>query len=138
MDTTKRDLKGMKYSSVINKAKDKQGGLTLIGFVLMLAVLIFVAYLGMRIIPIYVNYYSVVRAMEGMQETPGLSRRTPRDIRNALYDRLYVSYMDDLTDKNVKITRSNGVNVRVVYAIREPIIGNLDVIVSFDRSVKLN
>ena len=110
----------------------------MIGFVLALATLIFVAYLGMRIVPIYINYYSVVRAMDGMQETPGLARKTPMVIRDALYDRLWVSYMDDLTDKNVKITRSNGVNVRVVYAIREPIIGNLDIIVSFDRSVKLN
>ncbi len=128
----------MNDSSVTNKGKNKQGGLTLIGFVLALAALIFVAYLGMRILPIYINYYSVVRAMDGMQETPGLARRTPRDIRNALYDRLYVSYMDDLTDKNVKITRSNGVNVRVIYAVREPILGNLEIIVSFDRSVKLN
>ena len=128
----------MNDSSVINKGKDKQGGLTLIGFVLALAALIFVAYLGMRIAPIYINYYSVVRAMEGMQETPGLARKTPMVIRDALYDRLWVSYMDDLTDKNVKITRSNGVNVRVVYAVREPILGNLEIIVSFDRSVKLN
>jgi len=128
----------MNDSSVINKGKDKQGGLTLIGFVLALATLIFVAYLGMRIVPIYINYYSVVRAMDGMQETPGLARKTPMVIRDALYDRLWVSYMDDLTDKNVKITRSNGVNVRVVYAVREPILGNLEIIVSFDRSVKLN
>ena len=127
----------MNDSSVTTKGNRKQGGLTLIGFVLMLALLIFVAYLGMRIVPIYINYYSVVRAMDGMAETPGLSRQSPMRIRDALYDRLYVSYMDDLTDKNVKIIRSNGVNVRVVYSIRESIIGNLDIIVSFDRSVRL-
>ncbi len=86
---------------------------------------------------IYLNYYSVVRAMDGVAEIPGLSRKTPMRIRDALYDRLYISYMDDLTDKNVKITRSNGVNIRVVYNVREPILGNLDIIVSFDRSVKL-
>ena len=124
--------------SVTTKGNGKQGGLTLIGFVLMLVALVFLAYIGMKIAPIYVNYYSVVRAMDNMQEIPGLARKTPMQIRDALYDRLYVSYMDDLTDKNVKITRSNGVNVRVVYEIREPILGNLDVIVSFDRSVKLN
>ena len=123
--------------SATTKGNRKQGGLTLIGFVLMLSLLIFVAYLGMRIAPIYINYYSVVRAMDGMAEVPGLSRKTPMRIRDALYDRLYISYMDDLTDKNVKITRSDGVNVRVVYNVREPIIGNLDIIVSFDRSVKL-
>ena len=127
----------MNDSSVTTKGTRKQGGLTLIGFVLTLAALIFVAYLGMKIVPIYINYYSVIRAMDGMSEQPGLSRKTPMQIRDALYDRLWVSYMDDLTDKNVKITRSNGVNVRVVYHVREPIIGNLDIIVSFDRSVKL-
>jgi hypothetical protein len=116
----------------------KQRGLTLVGFLLMLVALIFVAYLAMKIVPIYVNYFSVARAMDGMKDTPGLASRSPMQIRDALYDRLYVSYMDDLTDKNVKITRSNGVNVRVVYAVRENIMGNLDIIVSFDRSIKLN
>ena len=128
----------MRDSSVTTKGNRKQGGLTLIGFVLVLAGLIFVVYLGMKIAPTYMDYYSVVRAMDGMQATPGLARKTPMQIRNALYDRLWVSYMNDITDKNVKITRSNGVNVRVTYAVREPILGNLDVIMSFDRSVKLN
>lgn len=128
----------MSESAVTTKGNRKQGGLTLIGFVLMLAALVFVAYLGMKILPIYINYYSVIRAMDGMKETPGLSRKSPVVIRDALYDRLWVSYMNDLKDKNVKITRSNGVNVRVVYQVREPIMGNLDIIVSFDRSVRLN
>jgi len=125
-------------SSALKSRHGKQGGMTLIGFILMLAALVFVAYLAMKIVPIYINYYSVVRAMDGMKETPGLSTQSPMRIRDALYDRLYVSYMDDLTDKNVKITRSNGVNVRVVYAVRENIMGNLDIIVAFDRSIKLN
>lgn len=128
----------MSESAVTTKGNRKQGGLTLIGFVLMLAALVFVAYLGMKILPIYINYYSVIRAMDGMKETPGLSRKSPMQIRDALYDRLWVSYMNDLKDKNVKIIRSNGVNVRVVYQVREPIMGNLDIIVSFDRSVRLN
>ena len=128
----------MSDSIEMAKGVHKQRGLTLIGFVLMLVALVFVAYVGMKTIPIYINYYSVVRAMDGMADTPGYKRKTPLQIRDGLKDRLYVSYMDDLKDKDIKITRSNGVNLRVAYEVREPILGNLDIIVSFDRSVKLN
>ena len=128
----------MSNSTELARGVRKEGGLTLIGFVLMLIALVFVAYVAMKIVPIYINYYSVVRAMDGMHDTPGYKRKTPTQIRDGLKDRLYVSYMDDLTDKHMKITRSNGVHLRVAYQVREPILGNLDIIVSFDRSVKLN
>ena len=116
----------------------KQGGLTLIGFIIVLSIALFVAYIGMKIGPIYMEYYSVVSAMNDMSEEKGNAKRSPFVLRRNLQARLYVSYSSNVKDNHIKITRSNGVNLRVVYAVREPILGNLDVIVTFDKSVRLN
>ncbi len=116
----------------------KQGGLTLIGFIIVLSIALFVAYIGMKIGPIYMEYYSVVSAMNDMSEEKGNAKRSPFVLRRNLQARLYVSYSSNVKDNHIKVTRSDGVNLRVVYAVREPILGNLDVIVTFDKSVRLN
>jgi Tfp pilus assembly major pilin PilA len=115
----------------------KQGGLTLIGFIIVLSIALFVAYVGMKIGPIYMEYYSVVSAMNDMSEEKGNAKKSPVVLRRKLQARLYVSYSSNVKDNHIKVTRSDGVKLRVAYSVREPILGNLDVIISFDKSVPL-
>ena len=116
----------------------KQKGLTLIGFVVMLSFVLFIAFIGMKIGPIYMEYYSVVSAMNGVASERGSARLSPFDIIVKVLNRLYVSYStENVKEKHIKITRGNGVSLRIAYEVRKPVIGNLDVVAKFDRSVKL-
>ena len=116
----------------------KQGGLTLIGFFIVLAISIFFAYLGMRIVPIYMEYWSVVNAMDGVAKERGSANYTPDLIRTKVMDRLYISYSSNNVErKHMKITRRAGVQLRIAYEVRKPVLGNLDVIAKFDRTVRL-
>lgn len=117
----------------------KQKGLTLIGFVIVLSFVLFIAFIGMKIGPIYMEYYSVVSAMNGVASERGSARLSPFDIKVKVLNRLYVSYSaENVKEKHIKITRGNGVNLRIAYEVRKPVIGNLDVVAKFDRSVKLS
>ena len=117
----------------------KQKGLTIIGFVMVLSLVIFTVYLGMRIAPIYLEYYSVVSAMNGVASERGSARYTPFDIKVKVLNRLYVSYSAaNVKEQHIKVLRRNGVQLRVVYEVRQPLVGNLDVVASFDRMVKLS
>jgi len=116
----------------------KQGGMSLIGFVIVLAMVIFVSYIGMKIVPIYMEYYSVVSAMNGVASERGSANMTPFDIRVKVLNRLYVSYSENVKEKHIKLTRGNGVHLRIAYEVRTPVIGNLDVVAKFDRSVRLS
>ena len=115
----------------------KQGGLTLIGFIIVLSIALFVAYLGMKIAPKYMEYYSVVSAMNDMSAEPGNAQKSVSVLRRDLSARLYVSYSSSVKDRHIKLTRSNGVRLVVAYEVREPILGNLDVIMTFKKSVPL-
>jgi len=116
----------------------KQGGLTLISFIFVLAFVIFVSYIGMKIGPIYMEYYSVVSAMNGVASERGSANLSPYDVRVKVLNRLYVSYAaENVKEKHIKLTRNNGVNLRIAYEVRKPVIGNLDVVAKFDRSVRL-
>ncbi|MCW8927127.1 MAG: DUF4845 domain-containing protein [Xanthomonadales bacterium] len=117
----------------------KQGGLTLIGFVIVLAMVIFVAFIGMKIAPIYMEYYSVVSAMNGVASERGSANLSPFDVRVKVLNRLYVSYSaENVKEQHIKLSRSSqGVTLRVAYEVRKPVIGNLDVVAKFDRTVRL-
>ena len=117
----------------------KQNGLTLISFIFVLAFVLFLTFLGMKIGPIYMETWSVVSAMNGVAKERGSANYSPYDVRVKVLNRLYVSYSaDNVKEKHIKLTRSNGVHLRIAYEVRKPIIGNLDVVVKFDRSVRLS
>lgn len=115
-----------------------QKGLSLIGFIFVLALALAASFLAMKIGPIYVEYYSVVAAMDGVAAEPGAARRSPYDIRLRFLTRLNVSYTENVKESHIKLVRGNGMRMRVAYEVREPIIGNLDVIATFDRTVQLS
>lgn len=116
----------------------KQRGITLIGFGIVLVLVVFFAYVGMRLVPLYLEYHAVVNAMETLQEDPMSAKLSPGAIRERIMRSLYVSYAtDNIKRTDIQIKRQDGVQVRVAYEVRKPMVGNVDVIVSFDRTVSL-
>ena len=116
----------------------RQGGLTLVGFGIVLTLGIFFAYTGMKVIPIYLEYHALLGALKTVENTPGAAELDPSRIRNIILNSLWVSYAsDNIANKNIRISRSNGVQIRVVYEVRKTWIGNLDLIAHFDKTVTL-
>ena len=56
-----------------------------------------------------------------------------------MLSRLYVSYTDgNVGVEDIKVVRNNGVFLQVNYEVRKPVMGNLDVIATFDERVRLS
>lgn len=116
----------------------KQSGMTLIGFIIVLSIVLFMSFIGMKIAPIYLEYYSVVSAMNGVAKERGSANYSPYDIRVKVLNRLYLSYSaENVKERHIKLVRRNGVYLRIAYEVRKPVIGNLDVMATFDKSVRL-
>ena len=116
----------------------KQNGLTLIGFLLVLALGLFFAYTAMRVIPMYLEYHALGNALETVRKDPNAADMTAGQIRNKIINSLWVSYSsNNIKREHIRISRNNGIQVRVVYDVRVPWIGNLDLIGQFDKSVIL-
>ena len=117
----------------------RQSGMTLIGFVIVLSFVIFLSFIGMKIAPIYLEYYGVVKAMDGVANERGSADLSPYQIRVRVLNRLYVSYSaDNVKEQHIKLVRRNGVHLRIAYEVRKPVIGNLDAVARFDRSIRLS
>ena len=118
--------------------KRKQSGLSLVGFLVVLAVVGFAAYVGMKLVPMYQEYYSVQSAMKGLANEPGVADMDPAKVQDLFFRRLYINYSENVKPQNVKFERmEGGWKMRVNYEVRRPLVGNLDVVGKFDKTQDL-
>ena len=115
-------------------------GITFIGFLIVLAVLGFFAYAAMRLVPIYVENDGVKKSQYLVAKEPGASSKTIEQIRGDLGMKFSIQYVDDasIPPQGIQVIRQNGAaTLRIVYQRRINFVGNVDLLVSFDRSVPM-
>ncbi len=121
---------------MMNSVK-RQQGMTFIGFVMVLMVVTFFAFLVIRLFPVYSEFYAVNRALKALTVEPGLANASIPAIRNSLDRKLYISYAKNFDAKQAKITKApeGGWNVRAYYEVRGDLLYNLDFVATFDTAV---
>ena len=58
-------------------------------------------------------------------------------LRQALFKRFNIGYVDSVKAEHIKISKDRGVVVQVTYEVRRPLMYNIDFVASFDKSVDL-
>ncbi|WP_313316893.1 DUF4845 domain-containing protein [Stenotrophomonas sp.] len=117
--------------------KYKQSGMTLTSFLMVLAVVGFGLYIGMKLLPMYQEYYAVKSAMKSLAaESTG--DVDPSRAMESLFKRLDMNYSESVKRDNVKFERiDGGWRMNVNYEVRRNMIGNLDVVGNFSNSQDL-
>ena len=118
--------------------KSRQSGITLIGFIIVLAVLGFFAFMAMKLVPSYIEYGGVVKALNQIASEPGSD--DIEQVRRQLAFKMSFQYVDDSTikPKDVTIQRTGNASVlRVSYDKVIPFLYNIAFLVHFEKSVPL-
>lgn len=117
----------------------RQRGITLIGFLIGLVVVAFFIFIGIRLFPVYSEYYSVRESMEAIAKQPGLGNAARREIEKQLDARFNISYVDSVDiKKDVRLTRTGtGQDLNIKYEVRKPFAYNLDFVAKFEHTVAL-
>ncbi|MES9900097.1 MAG: DUF4845 domain-containing protein [Sedimenticola sp.] len=115
-----------------------QQGMTFTGWLVVLALIGFFALVGMKIVPIYLQNYSVRTVVQSLEDEPLISRKSSNEIRKIIMRRFDINGIYDLKRDHVSVKVSPGImDVSVVYDVRKKMVGNLDIIVSFDERIRL-
>ncbi len=111
----------------------RQHGLTITGFLFVAAVVIIAALVSFRMIPAYIEYYSVKKALEGaLNDARDLS---PAEIRRSVERRLNVDYVDSVRASDVEVTKSgNTVTAATTWEKRLHMVGNVSIILEFEAT----
>ena len=120
------------------KSLQRARGMTLIGFILVLALVLFAAYLGIKLVPIYLNHFSVVSEMKAIAGESGAANLPPQTVRRNLMTRMDVSYVKHVGPEDISIERGDRVRLVVSYEVEEHLIGNIDAVIRFHRAEPLS
>ncbi|MFT4178052.1 MAG: DUF4845 domain-containing protein [Thermomonas sp.] len=110
--------------------KRMQRGMTMLGFLITLSVVILFAYCGMKIVPMYIEYYTVKKTLASIAEQKDAVSKA--EIRESFKRHLQIDYVATIKPEMLKIEGGDGgYNLVVDYERREPLIANLDVVGKF-------
>jgi hypothetical protein len=119
--------------------RNRQRGVTFIGWVFLLAPLALVIYCVIRLTPIYLNYLSISKAVEQTAKETDAGSVNPAAIRVAIDKRLDVEGVTGFTAADVKIERQgDGWVVSAGYEDVVPLVANVSMLVQFDKRVSLS
>ena len=119
--------------------RNKQLGVTAIGWLILLTPFAIVGYAGVRVAPLYLNYMKVTRALEQSGgELKASGGGTAQSIRTAIDKHFEIDMVDYPTTKDLKIARDGGIwTVEMNYDDEAPLFANISLHVNFDKVVKM-
>ena len=119
-------------------ALKKQRGMTAVGWIIVLGLIGFFVLLTLRLIPGYLEFLNVSGALESLQNEPGITQKSPPEIRTMLSKRFDVNDVHTIKAKDVKIEQKSGrLVVSVYYEVRVPVMGNVDAVSKFEKEVEV-
>lgn len=117
--------------------RSRQRGATFLGMVVIIAILGFALYAGIRLTPMYLEYMAVARALEQTaKEESGAT--SPQTLRNALDRRWTIETIDSIQPKEIEIKKAgSGFTMRAWYRAEAPFIANVSLVADFDKTVRV-
>ncbi len=115
-----------------------QKGMTAIGWLLVLSLIAFFTLITLRLVPAYLEFSKVSSVLESLKNEPGITRKTRGEILGLIGKRFDVNDVYQVDAKQVVVKKDKGVlRVSVNYERREHMIGNIDVVATFDKQVEV-
>ncbi len=119
------------------QSKNKQKGLTGISIMVILVAIAFIAVIFLKIMPIYFDAFKVGDVVTAMKDERGLGDKSKNEIAKMILKRLDVNMVTDVTKEHIFIEKiKNEIFIDVEYEVRKPMFGNLDVIITFKKSIE--
>jgi hypothetical protein len=110
-----------------------QQGLTIFGFVLVAAVVVFFAMVGFRVVPSYVEYYSVKKSLDDTMRSGNVDPNNPQAFRSELARRLQTSYVENVKPTDAVLTRNGSQLVaEIAWERRLHMFGNAYILLEFE------
>jgi Domain of unknown function (DUF4845) len=116
--------------------RKQQRGITLIGWLILLAPVAICGYAGIRLTPVYLNYMNVVHSLEQVSGEVDGGTATAATIRTAVEKHFNVEYIEYPDVKDLKIVRDGRTwTIEANYDDQAPLFANVALLVTFDKRV---
>jgi hypothetical protein len=113
----------------------KQRGLSLIGLLIVSAVIVFVAIIGFKLLPSYIEYFTIKRVVTDLAYGTEVRGGSVRDVQKAFDRRAQIDSISSIRGTDLEVTKvGEGFEVRAAYTVQVPLFGNVNACIDFDVS----
>ncbi|MCP4078036.1 MAG: DUF4845 domain-containing protein [Gammaproteobacteria bacterium] len=118
--------------------KNSQQGLTTIGWLAFIGLFGLIVASGFKILPMYLDYFTVQSVMDGLVQDESIDARSKRDLWEAANKRLLINQVRGIPRESFTFSRKNNVTTMAIdYEVRKPYIGELFIGAHFVYSVEI-
>lgn len=115
--------------------RKRQSGITIIGFLFVAAVLLTVAMVGFRVLPSYIEYFSVLKTLRRTLDDTH-DGETLAEFRRDFDIKSGADYIDSVAGSDVDFTKQdNTLIASASWTKTLPLVGNVSLLLDFNASV---
>ena len=115
--------------------RTQQRGVSLSGLLMWSVVLVMMAILGMKLMPVYAEYSSIQKALVGIASDPDFEDTTSRQIRESFIKRSQIDDIRAVTGKDIEIKKENKQRVlEISYSVIVPVVANISLFIEFNAT----
>lgn len=120
------------------KLPNQQRGMTGIGWLFMIAVILLVVMTVIKLAPVYIDQFNVSSVLSSLKSEPGIGDMSGGEVTNTIMKRLDINMVKDITRKDVYISQE--LNMRIIeieYQVQRNLLGNVDVLIHFNNRIEV-
>ena len=112
--------------------------MTGLGWLMVLGLVLFASLITIRLVPIYLEGYRAMAAIDSLDEVPRITTLPVGEVRSLIRKRFYIEGIENVDpDEDVYVNFSDGVlTVELDAEVRGHLVGNLDGVASFYRAIE--
>lgn len=117
----------------------RQRGMTPIGWILVFLLIAFFALLALKLIPIYLDSFTVGSLISDLKKEPGITTKSQQEVLYMIKKRLDINMVKGVTADDIYVEKiGDTLSISAEYEVRENLLGNVDLVVSFNKSVEVS
>jgi predicted membrane protein len=121
----------MKQNLMVNR----QNGMTMLSWLVVLGILVFFILIGIKMIPTYLENQSVKQVLTNMENDREVRSMSGAEIKNSFMKRLKINSVYEFDRDSIKLKKEKfGTRVDVDYEVRKPVAGNVSILMTFKNT----
>jgi hypothetical protein len=113
--------------------------MTPIGWIFVFLLIAFFTLVALKLVPIYLDSFTISSVITDLKKEPGIAAKTPREVVSIIEKRLDINMVEGITTDDIFVEKvGDTMTISAEYEVRKNVLGNVDVIVSFNESVEVS
>lgn len=121
-----------------NQFANRQKGMTMLSWLVVLGILVFFVLIGIKMVPTYLENYSIKQVLANMENDRKVRTMSAGEMKKAFMKRLKINSVYEFDRNSIKIKKEKfGTRFSVDYEIRKPVAGNVSIVMEFSESAMI-